>query len=848
MKTLLLQSLGPPGRGAVGTTAPHTPAAEGHPGPASPSDRRREPAGSPRRASVWGAGACSRFPRGATPNSGEATKAPASRTHSKRFARHAASGNTRTARGLAYSKTWRSSPAAGPHRRLPVWPLLWMMGCWLLASFAQAQTPPTLMQEVISREVSIHVGGVQTPKDKELVSRECSVFVGDEPSPPFKQVISREVSMVVTTPEAPARVSPLIVTATPTGESVTLSWAGYNEWAQRDIVRYDIYMSTRPFTNISQMARFAMVPGETLSITLTNLPAWEDHFFAVVAVDALEGVDPVVNYAAAYVIAREVVSREFSVFVGAEPDPPYPQVVSREVSLVVTTPEVPAPVTQLTVTPTPTGESATLSWAGYNEWAQRDVVSYVIYMSTQAFTNISRMKPFRVVPAETFLLTLSNLTAWEDHFFAVVPVDALSGSNSAVNCAAGYVIAREVASREFSVFVGAEPDPPYRQVVSREVSIVVPDGTVPAPVTCLGCGFRVRDSVNSFSALDLDWTAYNEVGQKDVTSYHLYLGRTFYDDVSSLAPYCSVPAETKQWTLTSLDPYGIYYVAVVAVDVLGQSNPVVRAQSAQASVDRVREVRNLVAGCGTTALTFTWQPPEGADPVANTNDLLAGYRVYLADATTPVTLDRFAVSYTATNLLPGHGYPLRIQSVDISNRVSEGASLLAATLVPNPVQTVANSFYGITRVSWERVQPEEVIEGFEVYQALTNFTSVAGMTPVGTTRGHSLDFTNLVSGKTYYLAVTTRNIGGCESSGLPVRVVPVTPGTTAPTVLQAGAYAGGVFSIAVHGPVGADYVLLGSTNLSEWVRVSTNTPAALPFAVTVTNVPGANWFYRVKVE
>ena len=43
---------------------------------------------------------------------------------------------------------------------------------------------------------------------------------------------------------------------------------------------------------------------------------------AVAPVDALGGFNPVVNYAAAYVVAREVVSREFSVFVGDDIPPP----------------------------------------------------------------------------------------------------------------------------------------------------------------------------------------------------------------------------------------------------------------------------------------------------------------------------------------------------------------------------------------------------------------------------------------------------------------------------------------------------------------------------------------------
>ena len=649
----------------------------------------------------------------------------------------------------------------------------------LLAPSLHAQTPPVLIQQVISREYSIHVGGVSVPEDKEIVSREFSIFVGDEPSPPLRQIISREVSIVVTTPEVPARVTPLTVPPSPMGDTVTLSWTNYNEWAEHDVARYDIYMSTRAFTNISEMTRYATVPAETRSITLTNLPTWEDHFFAVVAVDAAGGFDPGVNYAAAYAFAREVVTREFSVFVGDEPSPPLKQLVSREISIVVTTPEVPAPVMNLTVTPTPTGESVLLSWVGYNEWAEHDVVRYDIYMFTHDFTNVARMTRYGSVPAETFSVTLNGLPAWEDHFFAVVPVDALGGFDPTVKYAAAYVIAREVVSREFSVFVGGDSDPPVKELVSREVSVVVSTTNVPAPVTCLGCGFTARDSVNVFSAIDLDWTPYNEVGQMDVVRYRVYLGPAYFDDVSEMEPYEFVPAETKRWTVTGLDSYGIYYLAVVAEDVLGQWNPVVRSASAQASIAQVPEVRDLQVACGTNWLQFAWQAPLGADP--SSNNLLASYRVYLAGATTPVTVDRMALSYTATNLLAAHGYPFRITTLDISNRESQGASLLAATLLDPPVNVKAWGLDSMVRLTWQHVEPYDLVYKYAFYMAETNFSSTAGLTPILLTRARRADIHDLTNGQPYYFAVSTINISGGESA--------LTPTVSATPDPKAGSFA-----------------------------------------------------------
>lgn len=402
----------------------------------------------------------------------------------------------------------------------------------------------------------------------------------------------------------------------------------------------------------------------------------------------------------------------------------------------------------------------------------------------------------------------------------------------------------EVISREFSIHVGEDQVPEYKEIVSREFSILVT--TPAAPVKCLGCGLLARDSVGSCSAIDLDWTAYNELAQPDVARYLIYLGPAFFNDVSALSPYMSVPAQTKRATGPSLEPYGVYYVAAVAQDVLGQTDRVVPSQSAQASVDRVREVQNLAASCGTNSLTFTWLPPAGTD--SHTKNLLAAYYAYLAGAATPVVLDRFATSYTVTNLSFGQGHPFRITTVDNQGRESDGASLLAATLALNPAQTVVSSFYGITRVAWQWVQPDEVIEHFLVFMAETPCTSVIGMTPVQTTHGHSVDFHNLVVGKAYYSAVATRNIAGCDSTGPPLRVVAHTPCAAEPTVLQPAGYSNGVFRTMMDGPVGADYVLEGSANLHSCFPLQTNSPAAMPLAVTVMNVPRVDRFYRVLIR
>jgi hypothetical protein len=249
------------------------------------------------------------------------------------------------------------------HPTIDAWRSRWSLtvaalaGWCVISGFPALAQGPELLREAFSRECSIHVGGEQTPLIKSFTSREVSMFVGAEPTPPYAEAVSREVSMVVTTLAPPERVTQLTVTPSPTGDRATLEWCGYNELAQSDLVRYRIYVSTAPFTNVAGLATNLIVPAGTCSVTISNLTEYQDHYFAVVGEDAVSQPDPIVDYAAAYVVAPEAISREVGLFVGGEPASPYAQAISREVSMVVTTPTPPERVTQLTVNGQPDGRS-----------------------------------------------------------------------------------------------------------------------------------------------------------------------------------------------------------------------------------------------------------------------------------------------------------------------------------------------------------------------------------------------------------------------------------------------------------------------------------------------------------
>jgi hypothetical protein len=85
------------------------------------------------------------------------------------------------------------------------------------------------------------------------------------------------------------------------------------------------------------------------------------------------------------------------------------------------------------------------------------------------------------------------------------------------------------------------------------------------------------------------------------------------------------------------------------------------------------------------------------------------------------------------------------------------------------------------------------------------------------------------SGKTYYFAATSYNAAGWESSYSPEISY------TAPVInlaqISLASPSGGV-NISVNGPAASPYVIFASTNLINWVALTTNTA---PFIFTDTN-------------
>jgi hypothetical protein len=472
-----------------------------------------------------------------------------------------------------------------------------------------------LIPEVITREISIHVGGLQTPEIQYVETREVSLFIGTEPEPPYRQVESREVSLVVSDALPPPRMEQVEVTLSPTGDVVTLDWTGYDQWAIRDVVRYDIYYSSSAFSSIAGMTPIASMGGENFVWTQGGFPQWQDHFFAVVPVDGQGNQISEIKYFGGYPLMPETMTREVSLFVGAEPVPPYRMIETREVSLVVSDPASPPRLEQVEVTLSPTGDVVTLDWTGYDQWAIRDVVRYEIYYSPTAFSSLSGLSPIASVGGENFVWTQGGFPKWQDHFFAVVPVDGQGNKISEIKYFGGYPLMPETMSREVSLFVGEEPVPPYRMIETREVGLVVADDTIPAAVTGAGKIFDANISEHQYGGVYLNWNDYDLWAQRDVVRYRIYYSDRFFNNINqSGVKLGGFSQDELMATMISgaFEPK-VYYFAVVAEDAVGNFNPTVYSRSTKDPIPSIWEYalgRVKIGGSSLADLGITYELKE----------------------------------------------------------------------------------------------------------------------------------------------------------------------------------------------------------------------------------------------
>jgi hypothetical protein len=141
---------------------------------------------------------------------------------------------------------------------------------------------------------------------------------------------------------------------------------------------------------------------------------------------------------------------------------------------------------------------------------------------------------------------------------------------------------------------------------------------------------------------------------------------------------------------------------------------------------------------------------------------------------------------------------------------------------------------GITSLTvlWNK-SADTNVQGYKLYYGTTSqqYTSlvVAGNATNALVGG-------VTPGVTYYFAATSYNAAGWESSYSPeisYTVPLISPaGTVTNAALSSAASTSSGFNFSVNGTAASLYVIVASTNLTDWVVVSTNTS---PFAFTDSN-------------
>ena len=197
----------------------------------------------------------------------------------------------------------------------------------------------------------------------------------------------------------------------------------------------------------------------------------------------------------------------------------------------------------------------------------------------------------------------------------MVPVDGEGNRISDVVYSAAYPLMPETLTREVALFIGAEPDPPYRYVETREVGLVVADDTIPAPVTGAGKVFDANISEHQYGGVYLNWNDYDLWAQRDVIGYRIYYSDRFFSDVNeSGVQFAGLSQDGLMATMVSgaFEPK-VYYFAVVAEDAAGNFNPLVYSRSTKDPIPSLWEfaLGNVKIGSSSLAdLGITWSVEE----------------------------------------------------------------------------------------------------------------------------------------------------------------------------------------------------------------------------------------------
>jgi large repetitive protein len=296
--------------------------------------------------------------------------------------------------------------------------------------------------------------------------------------------------------------------------------------------------------------------------------------------------------------------------------------------------------------------------------------------------------------------------------------------------------------------------------------------------------------------LTVAWPGYNEVANgNDIASYRVYLATHSYSHIDQANLVTQVPGGTKSAKLTGLERGTTYYLSVVAVNTQGLLEANVTPVSATPlDTQPPAEISSLLVVPGTNTLQLSWLPS------ANTDGDLAGYRInYMQGGesrTQTLSLTDIGNSSSVTHTLSGlnsaTAHHVSVSAIDHTGNASVGLSNPAVTLLPNPQNLQGDALAGRADLSWAAVAPYELVKHYALYRQASDYTSVAGMTPVlivpkGEPGQQVIQraIAGLTNNETTYIAVTTVNLSDGQDSNVVTLAVTSQEDTEGPVITQA---------------------------------------------------------------
>ena len=530
---------------------------------------------------------------------------------------------------------------------------IWIASVFAL-TFGVAQVRAELLfDSTISRSIVLQM-------EPSEVSVSPIVTLSMDDIEPKAEWVSRAVSLVVAD-AAPPPETVFESTLSANGDRIDLDWSASGALAIGDIEYYEIYHDVSYFDSTSGKVPDAVLPGSEQVLTLSGLMPFQDRYLVILAVDALGNRQEMVTPTGLYVLSPEILSRSVSLFsedLGALADS-----VARPASLVVADPEAPPPVLGVETHSNPRGTVVELDWSMYERLAVGDIEVYEVYVADSLFEDTAGMAPAQILSAESSGSTLTFSEMDQDHYFAVVAVDALGNRQHLVTPSGSYILIGEVMSRPVSFQTENLPD--HADANSRAANLMVYDDVAPAAVN--GDLVDVTSS-RSFRGVSLDWTNYDTLAQLDIDHFDIYYSTLDFEDIADATKIGELPRIGMDGTtaeITLPDSLALYFVAVVPVDGGGSFQSAVIPNLTQSAVGGINAPTGLSVSFDGSGLLFSWDPAPPEE-----HPFLDSYRIFLPGGQ-EVQLPSEITSWHSTSLPGALIYPFNLAAINIFDDPSD---------------------------------------------------------------------------------------------------------------------------------------------------------------------------------